>query len=815
VKNSTRPLDGIRVLDIAEGIAGPFCAKLLGDLGAQVTKIEQPGQGDQTRSFGPFPDGDTDLEKSATFFYLNTSKRSVVLDLDAQENREVLAALVARSDIVVASEIAEELDAREIGFEQIQAWNPRAVLTTVTGFGSFGPHSSYGSSHLIACAVGGWSQLCGMPDREPLQVGGSISETLTGSFAAAASLLAILGRETHGRGDHVDLSVQEAVIAGASMPTLIYEYYGFLPQRFSNVGSGAGAAFIMPTDEGYVGLNALTAAQWRLMCEFLGRKDIVEDPKYHRISWARPDETLEEVRTAFKEALAGRTAEELFHEAETWRIPFGLITDLEGLFAMPPLREGDFFVPLEHPASGTVEVPGIPYKSTAGEPLPTRPPLLGEHTEEVLAELKEPDSVAATKAVTATGDTQSLPLDGLRILDLSMFFAGPVAAQIAADAGAEVIKVESIQRIDGWRGSGVRGESDLPDWERSPNFNWVNRSKRGITLNLTDKRGTDILKRMVKDADVVIENYTPRVMDKFGLGYDVLKEINPRLIMMSMSGFGRDVSWRDYVAFGMSTEQMSGFCHLTGYEDGDPLFTGTTGGDIYAGVMGANVLLAAIHHSRKTGEGQHIDFSQLAACNLYVGDVMTGWSLAGHDPGRMGNAHVYYAPQGIYPCRDDRWIGITCRTDQDWRALTAIMCRDDLQSDNALDCAAGRAENRTVIDTAIAAWTRDQDALELMHRLQRAGAPAGAVMTGRDLLDDPHLAVRGSFLPQDRPELGVKHYPNQPYRFRYAQSAPNRRAPLLGEHTSEVLTELAGLTDDDIADLIIDDVVGTEPIIAR
>jgi crotonobetainyl-CoA:carnitine CoA-transferase CaiB-like acyl-CoA transferase len=284
-----------------------------------VTKIEQPGKGDHTRAFGPFPDGATDQEKSATFFYLNTSKRSVVLDLDEQENREVLAALVARSDIVVASATAEALDAQGIGFEQIQAWNPRVVLTTVTGFGSYGPHSSYGSSHLVACAVGGWSQLCGMPDREPLQVGGSISETLTGSFAAAASLLAILGRETHGRGDHVDLSVQEAVIAGASMPTLLYEYYGILPERYSNVGSGAGAAFIMPTDKGYVGLNALTAAQWRLMCEFLGRKDIVEDPKYHGISWARPDETLEEVRAAFKEALAGRTAEELFHLAHPLR----------------------------------------------------------------------------------------------------------------------------------------------------------------------------------------------------------------------------------------------------------------------------------------------------------------------------------------------------------------------------------------------------------------------------------------------------------------------------------------------------------------
>ncbi|MCY4014350.1 MAG: CoA transferase [Gammaproteobacteria bacterium] len=800
------PLAGMRVLDISEGIAGPFCAKLLGDLGADVVKVERPGTGDETRNVGPFPawanDAETRREASATFFYLNTSKRSVVLDLDSTQGREHLRHLVQHFDIVIAGETAESLDARGIGYQTLAAWNPAVILTSISGFGSFGPQSHYQSSHLIACAVGGWCHLCGVPEREPLQVGGNTSETLAGAFAAAATQLAALGRARHGGGEHIDVSVQQAVLTGAQIPTMMYEFRGIAPERYSSVGSGAGACYMLPTADGYIGLNALTRPQWHMLCEFLGRKDIAEDPRYRSVGWVNPDERVEEIRAAFTEALAGRTAEELFHEAEKWRVPFGLVPDMAGLYALPPHRHRGFFVPLEHPVAGTVEVPGIPFRSTATQPLPTPPPLLGEHTEAVLAEL--PD--AAVRAPSASADTNPLPLEGIRILDLSMFFAGPSCAQIAADAGADVIKVESIQRIDGWRGSAATHVSpELPGWESSPYFNWINRNKRDITLNLTDPRGVAILKTLVADADILIENYTPRVMAKFGLDYDTLRAINPELIMISLSGFGADSPWRDYVAFGMSTEQMGGFTHLTGYADGDPLFTGTTGGDLFAGVMGANALFAALNHRDRTGEGQHIDFGQVEACSLYIGDAMTAWSLANVDAGRVGNAHHHYPLQGVYPCRDNRWIAITCKTSDHCAALADIVGDPEIASASGGDAG----------PDSIAAWTASREHLALMAELQKACIPAGAVMNGPDLLDDAQVASFGGLLLQDRPGLGPKHYPNQPYRFRRARTPPNQRAPLLGEHSSEVLREEAGLTDDDIAELVIADVVGTVPIAAR
>jgi crotonobetainyl-CoA:carnitine CoA-transferase CaiB-like acyl-CoA transferase len=391
-----------------------------------------------------------------------------------------------------------------------------------------------------------------------------------------------------------------------------------------------------------------------------------------------------------------------------------------------------------------------------------------------------------------------------------MFFAGPVCSQILADAGADVIKVESVQRIDGWRASIAREGFTAPAWESAPHFNWVNRNKRDITLNLTDPRGVKILKRLVRDADVVMENYTPRVMDKFGLGFETLREIKPDIIMISLGGFGSDVTWRDYVAFGMSTEQMSGLSNLTGYEGEGPLFTGTTGGDIYSGVMGAHVLLAALHERRVTGKGQHINLSQMEACNLYIGDAMTGLSLAGVDPGRTGNKHALFAPQGIYPCLADRWIGISCRTTDEWQNLANLI--DPELAPRFPDV---ETRQQKELDSIIGGWTIERDADALMSELQAFGIAAGVVQNGPDLLRDPQLKARGSLLVQDRPGLREMHYPNQPYRFRNAMIPPNMRAPLLGEHCLEVLTQEADVSDEELGELFIDDVIGMDPIASR
>ncbi len=798
-------LKGVRVLDISEGIAGPFASKLLADLGADTVKIERPVVGDVSRTFGPFPKGIKDLENSASFLYFNTNKKSVVLDLCSEAGIDKFKKLLCSYDVVISSQTSKSLDEQGIGFEVMRTLNPRIILTTVTGFGSDGPYSDYESSHLVSCALGGWANNCGVPDREPLQAGGTITETLVGSYSAAATLLAIFGRLKHGGAEHIDVSAQEAVLCGASIPSLAYEYSGTITGRYSSVGSGAGAGYMLPTRDGYVGLNALTLAQWHMLCKFLGREDVASDDYYQGVSWAKPDGRLEEIREIFCEALENKTAEELFHEAQKWRVPFGLVPSLPELFEMAPHLERGFFQEIESSDSSTYQVPGIPFKSENTETELKRAPLLGEHTEEVISRLDGPEQVIIEREGTGE-ELNPLPLTGIRVVDLSMFFAGPVAAQVLADAGAEVIKVESIQRIDGWRSSGTVTEQELPSWEASPYFNWVNRNKKDITLDLTNSRGADIVMKLVAEADILVENYTPRVMENFGLSYETLKSINPRLIMISLSGYGQEGSWRDYVAFGMSTEQMSGVAHLTGYENEGPLYTGMTGGDLFSGVMGAVDLVAALWQREQTGLGQHLDFSQIEACNMYVGDAMTGWSLAGFDPERTGNDHPVYLLQGMFPCIDDGWIGISCKDEQQIKALAGFF-----EEPAILDLSLTKAEKLE----RVSQLTEQRDKMKLMTELQRIGVPAGAVLNGPELLNNEQLIAREAFLAQDRPGLGVKHYPNQPYRFRLSEESPTQRAPLLGEHLEEILAERGGLTSDQIAELIIDDVIGTVPISAR
>jgi crotonobetainyl-CoA:carnitine CoA-transferase CaiB-like acyl-CoA transferase len=408
------------------------------------------------------------------------------------------------------------------------------------------------------------------------------------------------------------------------------------------------------------------------------------------------------------------------------------------------------------------------------------------------------------------------PLAGVRIVDLSMFMSGPLVTLIAADMGADVIKVESLQRLDGWRGAAARREGIEHPWEAAPSFNWINRSKRDITLNLNDPRGAALLKQLVAIADAVVENYTPRVMKNFGLDYDELRRINPNIVMLSMPGFGMTGSWRDYAAFAWTTEQMAAICQLTGYEGGEPLFTGTTGGDPLAGLMGAIALFAALNHRRTTGEGQFIDLSQVEASTSFVGDVLMDAALTGRNPTRQGNRNQNIAPHGIYPCRDAVWLAIACRSDQDWQTLARLL---GLVAADATAVPYPRLADRlaaaALLDERVANWTSTQDARELMHRLQGAGIAAGVVMNGKDLLEDPHLREREFFIPQDRAEIGVKHYPGEPFRLAEAVLPEPRRSPYLGEANNAIFRDLLGLCAEECSDLERDDITGTVPVAAR
>jgi len=535
------------------------------------------------------------------------------------------------------------------------------------------------------------------------------------------------------------------------------------------------------------------------MLAFLGREDLIgvehfDDPVER---FARSDE----VRDVLVAALAERRAAEVFHEAQLWRVPFGLVVSPAQVLELDQHRERAFFETVEHPVAGELPLARPPFLMSATPSRPRRAPLRGEHTAEVLTEaaaLGAPSPTPSEPEGATAGDRASTPapLAGMRIVDLTMFMSGPLTTLFAADLGADVIKVESRQRVDGWRAAG-RGE--VRPWETAHCFNWINRSKRGITLDLNDPRGAELLRRLVSGADAVVENYTPRVMENFGLTYAALSEVRPDLVMLSMPGFGATGPWRDYAAFAWTTEQLGGLCHLTGYEDGPPLFSNTTGGDPLAGLFGGVALMAALLHRQRTGEGQLIDLSQVETATMFIGDQLLEPVLAGRDPARRGNRHPTMVPHGMYRCGDREWVAVACAGETDRAALADLV-------------GVGQPADPTELDSAVAAWCERGDAGALWHELQRAGVPAGRVMNGRDLLEDPQLAARGFHLEQDRPEVGPKRYTAQPFRFADATLPAPTPAPHLGESTREVLRELAGCTDAELDALERDEVIGTDPL---
>ncbi len=803
-------LGGLRVLDLSEGLAAPFAAKLLGDLGADVIKLEPPA-GDAARRRGPFT-GAEDIEASAPFLYANTSKRSVVIDPADAADLALRARLLERADVVISHETEPALAARGLGYDQLAARNPRAILTTVTGFGSHGPYADWQWNHLTACALGGFAHLCGRAYREPLQLGARLAETLAGAYAAVAALIAVHAATEQGRGDHVDVSVVEAAVNAALLVVQRYDYSGDLGERRADVGPAP--SFILPSADGYVGANVLTQAQWEMMCQFFGRPELIEDPQFAD-AWSRFANSRE-LANDLAELTRSRTAEDVFHDAQTWRIPFGLIPTLADVLNLLPHRERQFFQEFAHPRAGRVRMPGVPWRFGDERPTGTSPPLLGEHSAAVKAEPEAVWPARAEPAAKESGEVPQRPLAGLRVLDLSMFMSGPMTTLIFADGGADVIKVESVQRIDGWRAGGA---SDDFWWEWAPQFNWVNRNKHGITLNLTDPRGADVIRHLALEADILVENYTPRVMGNFGLSYEQLHAINPELIMISMPGFGLTGSWSHYTAFANTTEQMSGLPHLTGYADDQPIFSGTTGGDPLAGVMGALALLSALERRRRLnaqGEpgGCHIDLSQTETATSFTGEAITAYAISGEDPGRRANWHPRVAPHNTYPCREGSWIAIACETDAQFAALARLMGRSDwlLRYRSFSDRDAARAE----LDAAIGAWTRERDAAALMRELQGLRITAGAVYHGRDLLEDQHLQARGFYITQQHTYAGAKRYPLQPYRFaRWRGPESDRPSPTLGRDTREVLARLTTLTESEIDQLEADDVIGTIPLAAR
>jgi crotonobetainyl-CoA:carnitine CoA-transferase CaiB-like acyl-CoA transferase len=404
-------------------------------------------------------------------------------------------------------------------------------------------------------------------------------------------------------------------------------------------------------------------------------------------------------------------------------------------------------------------------------------------------------------------------LDGVRVLDVTAWQAGPMVTMVLGDFGAEVLKIEAANRLDGWRGGA--GFMDDRRYERNPLWLAINRSKKALSLDLRTASGRELFLRLVAVSDVVVENYTPRVMADFGLAYEQLREVNDRLIMIALSGFGATGPWRDFSAFAFPTEQVSGLTYLNGMPDGPPEAVGQPVTDALVGAMGALAVVAAIERRERTGVGEFIDLSQCEVLTDLIGGELVDAQLSARStPARRGNRRPGVVPQGVFPCKtDDESVAIAVTSDLEWTGLCRAMGQAgaELGADLALANVIGRGAVVDRLEAAVAAWTSEHTADEIVEACQSQGVPAATVMTPALLLTDAHLWDRGFHHLIEREEIDPNFIPGAVVRLTSTPGGPTCPPPLFGQHTDEVLRELLGLSDEELATLEADGVTSRQP----
>jgi crotonobetainyl-CoA:carnitine CoA-transferase CaiB-like acyl-CoA transferase len=747
-------LGGLRVLDASTEVAGPYATKLLADAGADVVKVERP-EGDPLRRWTAAGVDLAEGEDSALFRFLNTSKRSVVGTVDD---------LAAGADVVVGN--------GDLDLEGLRAAHPHLVVVSITPFGRTGPWADRPATEFTLQAACGCTGSRGRTDRPPLAVGGRFGEHLAGVHAALATVAAWKA----GGGELVDVSMLEAMTLGMNTyGPLFAELYGVVAPvepAFRHIDHPS----IEPTADGWVGFATIANQQFKDFLVLIDRADLLADEELVDINVrTRRAEEFEAIVQAWT---TRQTTEEIIARASELRVPVAPIGDGASVVEHEQFVATGVFVDGPHGRQ-----PRVPYR-VGDHVTPFGPaPSLGEHTGSV-----------DWPARDATTPLDGLPLRHLRIVDLTCFWAGPSASVSLAALGADVVKVESVQRPDGMRFTSTKPPSTERWWEWAPVFCGTNAGKRAITLDLGQEVGRELLLDLVRGADAVLENFSPRVMEQFGLDWPDIHAANPRAVMVRMPGFGLTGPWRDRTGYAPTMEQLTGLAWITGWDDLPPIVPRGPC-DPLAGAHAAFALLVAVEERDRTGTGMLLEVPMVESALATAAGPIVEAEAYGVVQGRAGNRGPTADPQGVFACAEpERWL--------------AVAAVDERQRAALADVVGGEGE------AAVEAWLSRQPLADAEAALVAAGVPCAEVVSPGAVDRNEQLVARGFFEPMEREVVGLHHVPSLPYRFASRGDQPWHRtpAPVLGQHNDEVLGGELGLAPDALERLRNAAVIGDRPL---
>ncbi len=791
-------LAGLRIVELSTDVAGAYAGRLLAMYGADVIVVEPEG-GHSLRHLPPWPNDDRDPEDSILFAYLGAGKRSVRLDLATIEGIDAARRLVESADAVIDTHAPGELASLGLDLSALAEERPSLVVTQVTPYGQAGPKAHWRATSITAYAAGGQMNGTGDPDKPPLKTAGHQAYYQGGLHAFSATLTALYAARTSGVGDVLDISLQEV---GAA------KLEGSLPNALAR-GTEAGrttgnATFaqwgIHPTADWWIGVAAMPRQSFAVY-DLIGHPELKEDPAF-RSGWSPA--ANEVLSVLVPEWIRERTAEEIFALANEVRAPVGMIPTPAQLLEWPHFKETGFWHYVDHPRLGRHPLPGGPAQFGADDRGVHRPaPLIGQHTDEVLADLEAPAQPASVAGGAPAPAEVAPALDGVRVIDVTQVWAGPYATRLLADAGAEVIKVEGPTFEDPVRT--MAGARDVPAINQSAYFNEYNRNKLGLSLDFKQPEGMEALRRMLATADVFIENWSSGVAERNGLGFEDVKALKPDIVYVSMPGFGHSGPDARRVGFGPTIEQMGGLVALQGYEGDAPHRSGISYGDPIAGAFASGAVVAGLMRRDRTGEAVYIMVPQRDGIVGLIGEYLVAEALGHPLPTRIGSKDAYFAPHNVYPARDteprlvlspltgepmnaftDSWVTIAVDSEEAWDCLKRVI-GDPRLDDARYDSMDGRRVHQDAIDAVIREWTRGRDADEAASTLQAAGVAAERVLTPLTVTQDAHLAARDNWPTYTHPDAGEVRTLRSVWRMKRRPQGAIRHAPQFGGDSEAVL----------------------------
>jgi len=787
------PLGDITVIDFSRGLAATFTGKMLCDAGAQLLMVEPP-QGHPLRQWKysarmGWSDELKDGETGALFHYLCGNRHSVVADLDTEAGRSKAEHICARANIVV--------DDFESGSEQdswlasVKANNPELVRVSVTPWGLGG--ESVAANDFTLQAEAGTTAFRGYVDRPPLAAGGFVGEFMSGAYGAVAAMTGLMGYEIDGTGATMDVSTFESMVLSMQSCHFMHEQMepgGLVPRSF-NVPS------VEPTKDGWVGMCPITPKQWYDIC------DVIDAPEELRpyITMPLRAEHMDEILPVLHKWSTARTTAECLEEMAAVRVPVVPVGNGQTITEMDHIVERGVFQ--QNPAGFKQPRPAYRFSRSQVRAAGLGPKL--NDFENSWQSLQKSPGVK-WKDNSAAANSRK-PLAGIRVLDLAAFWAGPIASSTLANLGADVVRVESCQRTDGMRLIGGIYPEGKPYWEYGSVVHAANPGKRGIVVEFSTEQGVKIIREMIKQADVVLENFSPRVMDKHGFSWEEIQKLNPKAIMARMPAFGIDGPWRDRVGFAMSMEQVSGVAWVTGYADRPPMVPRACV-DSMGGIQSAYGVLCALRERQTSGIGQRTESPLFEACLGMVAEQAIEYSAYGVLLERSGNRGPRACPQAVFECKSGFDIALSIDTDSQWQALVAALGIDAL-GNQAYGKFSGRKDAENLIEEALAEYFKEQESDTVLAQLRAVKVPVSPLINARSLAHHPRLHERNFYTRLEHPVVGPLNYPNMAFRMDGEYIDIRTPAPALGQHNSEVLNEL-GYSAADIAEFENAGVIGNK-----